>query len=228
MENNNKTIIQKKLLYYLVAILVVFLALWVFIYTYQPVRDFINSPTALREWVQSLGYFAPLVIIIYHAIQVVIAPLPGLMIDITNGYVFGPYFGIVVSYVGIFLGTLSAIALGRRFGRPLVIRLAATPRFERLDNIAASRGLWFFFILFMIPGMPHDAMSLALGLTKAPIWKLMTLTMIGRAPTIIAAVLIGSSGANHFSPLQLTGITLILIIALSPVLWLTTRIKKPI
>ncbi|MFC1663283.1 TVP38/TMEM64 family protein [Patescibacteria group bacterium] len=205
-------------------ILILFLVIWLFIFLYHPLRDFLTSPTALREWVMSFGIWSPLILITYHAIQVVFAPLPGLAVDITNGYIFGWPLGLLISYLGISLGSLIGLILAKRFGRPLVIKLTATPKIEKLDKIASTKGLLFLMFLFAIPGMPHDAMVLILGLTKNQIWKSLLISLIGRSTTMTMAVLLGASGSN-LNPLQITGITILLLILLLPLLYGLLRKK---
>ncbi|MFA6512183.1 MAG: VTT domain-containing protein [Patescibacteria group bacterium] len=192
-------------------IFVLLLVLSVFLYINDVTREYLTSDTLLRESVERFGIFAPLVVILYHIVQVIIAPIPGQPADIATGYLLGPYIGIPTSLIGIYLGSLIAIILARRFGRPLVDHLVPRKAVSKVDHFLGKRSMWFYIILFIIPISPGDLLCFALGLTKMPIWRTLVVIILGRTPVAITAVLVGASG-RYFSPLEFLGIAGIVVI----------------
>lgn len=189
---------------------------------YDPVREFLISPTAFRDWVRSLGPSAPLIIIVYHALQVIFPTFPGLAIDITNGYLYGLAGGLAVSLTGILLGTIVAVLIARRYGRPFVKTIAAGSRLNP-DRFLNEGRLRFFFLVFLIPGGPHDILTYIIGLVQAPFWKVILTALVGRLPTLVGAVLLGTSG-SQLSPAAIIGLTAIVANIVVPVIiWLTIK-----
>ena len=86
-----------------------------------------------------------------------------------------------------------AICIARFAGRPLVARLVRPEVLERLDRFAAGRGLLFFFLVFLIPGLPDDVLCFVAGLTRLPILALVALVAVARVPGIAAAIWVGAS-----------------------------------
>jgi uncharacterized membrane protein YdjX (TVP38/TMEM64 family) len=160
----------------------------------SPLRDVFTSPERLHRIVHAYGPLGPVVMIGIHILQVVVAPIPGQAVDLANGYLFGWWLGAAVSLIGISLGSLIAIGLARRFGRPLV-KLLITPKgMEKIRPYIRQRSQWVFFILFLLPGTPDDILCFAIGLTSIPIGRAIAIVLLGRAPGVLAGVLVGATG----------------------------------
>lgn len=142
------------------------------------------------------GPWAPLAAILLHAAQVLLAPIPGQVIDAVNGYLFGAAWGTVYSLVGVIAGSSLAMTLARRFGRPWAERLVKRETLERLDSYSRQRGALFFFLIFLFPFLPDDVACFLAGLTPLPLAELVMLATVGRLPGIFAANLVGANAAG--------------------------------
>ena len=78
-----------------------------------------DRPT-LEAYLAEAGLWAPLVFVVLMATQVVVAPLPGLVVGLVGGYVFGAARGFLLNLAGFTLGAMIAFSLARYFGKPLV------------------------------------------------------------------------------------------------------------
>src|SRR5580692_4339058 len=65
-------------------------------------------------------------------------PVPAEVIAVANGVCFGIVLGVVVTWSGAMLGAMSAFAIARWLGRPLVRRIVSEPRLARLDRCARN------------------------------------------------------------------------------------------
>ncbi len=189
------------------------------------VWTFITSPEKLRDYVRGFGAWAPIVITLIHIGQVIIAPVPGQAIDIANGYLFGPLWGPAVSMLGISIGSIAAIVLARTFGRPLVEKLITPAGMKQVLPFTRRRTYWFFFVLFLVPGTPDDLICFAIGLTSIPLRHAIGLALLGRAPGVIAASLLGASG-NRLSPLSLVLLAIVVPVVFSLIMVWTPLQKK--
>ena len=150
----------------------------------------------LQTWLASFGAWAPLIAIALNAAQVIVAPIPGQVIGLAGGYLFGIWRGTFYSLVGVMLGTGIVLALTRRWGRPLAARLVPPTQLGKLDRLVASRGELFFFLVFLLPFLPDDLACFAIGLTDLPLARMMMLIAIGRLPGLIAASWFGAYAAD--------------------------------
>ncbi|MGE5603913.1 MAG: VTT domain-containing protein, partial [Nitrososphaerales archaeon] len=86
-----------------------------------------------------------------------------------------------------------AMLLARYAGRPVVERLVSPSLLARVDRFAAGKGLGFFFLFFLIPGLPDDLLCFVTGLTTLPLRIMLPMAAIARLPGLIAAVWLGAS-----------------------------------
>ena len=142
-------------------------------------------------WLSGFGVWAPLAFIAISFIQVVIAPIPGQFIGVAGGYLFGVWAGLLYGLAGTTLGAGVNMWLGRRFGRPLVVRLAGVSALARFDQFADRRGAVFFFLIFLLPFVPDDLACYAIGLSPLPIVPMLVMATVVRLPAGMASVLVG-------------------------------------
>ncbi len=151
---------------------------------------------AVQAWVAGFGPWGPLLSILLNAAQVLLAPLPGQMVGIANGYLYGVGCGTLYSLIGVELGTVLAMGLARRFGRPLAARLVGRGQLERWDGIARQQGPVFFFLVFLFPFLPDDAICFVVGLSPLSIPYMLLLAAVGRLPGLLVASWVGANGAQ--------------------------------
>jgi len=150
----------------------------------------------VRSWVAGFGPWGPVVVISLHALQVLLAPIPGQTVGLVAGYLYGVGLGTLYSLVGVMLGSALAMGLARWFGRPLVVRLVGAERLSRWDRIARRRGPVFFFLAFLLPFLPDDLLCFLVGLTSLPIPYMLVLAAIGRLPGLWVASWVGANATT--------------------------------
>ena len=142
--------------------------------------------------IRGAGGWGPVVLIALYVAQVIAAPIPGQAVNFVAGYLYGFWLGSLYSWLGMVIGSTAAMGLARVAGRPLVARLVNPATLARLDRLAVGRGLGFFFLVFLIPGLPDDAVCFLAGLTPLPLPALIAAAAVGRVPGIAAAVWAGA------------------------------------
>ena len=161
---------------------------------------FFRDRSALEAWLASFGAWAPLVTIALSALQVIVAPIPGQVTGLVNGYLFGMWLGALYSLIGVMLGSGIILALTRHWGRPLAARLVPPAQLDRLDHLVERRGELFFFLIFLFPFLPDDLTCFAIGLTRLSIGRMLVWIALGRLPGLIVASWMGAH-ATSVSPL---------------------------
>jgi uncharacterized membrane protein YdjX (TVP38/TMEM64 family) len=168
---------------------------------WEPLSSFFGDTLDAVGFVERYGKWAPLVMIVLHATQVILAPIPGQALDLLNGYLFCPWLGTVYSMMGIMLGSALVMWLSRRFGRPLVERFVDPQTLDKLDGVTEQRGELVIFLIFLVPFLPDDAICFLAGLTNIPLPKLVLLAAVGRLPGVFVASWLGAT-ANEFKPVH--------------------------
>ncbi len=163
---------------------------------WRPIYDFLANQDQVRAWVEGLGGWGPLAIILLEMIQALLAPIPGQAIEAVSGYLYGPWWGTLYPMIGMAMGSFLTFSLARRFGRPLAIRLIGKQAMARLDDLVRRGGAPFFFLIWLLPFAPHDLACFAAGLTPMPIRQFMVLMLLGRLPGVFVSVWVGANAAR--------------------------------
>ena len=156
-------------------------------------REF-QETNVLRDWVMEHPILGSIVMTFLCAVQVVVALVPGELVELSAGYVFGAFWGTLLCLVGITLGSVCAILLTRRFGRKLVESFYPREKLESLPVLNdPSRRNALTALLFLIPGTPKDLLTYVIGLTDMSIFRYILLTTLCRLPSVLTSTLSGDA-----------------------------------
>lgn len=158
---------------------------------------FLTDPDGLRAWVEQFGLLAPLAFMLLQALQVVVAPVPGQVVVVLGGLLFGAVAGTAYSLAGATIGSAVVFWLSRTYGRRYVERVVAAPILARFDRFSDDQTLAALFVAFLVPGLPDDVLCFAGGLTESPLWKLISVSFLGRIPSYAFVSFIGVEIGNE-------------------------------
>lgn len=176
----------------------------------RPYLSFLSDPQEVREFVRGFGILGPLAIVGLQAGQVVLAPVPGQVLALVAGYLFGPWWGTLYNMIGITIGSTIAFWLSRRYGRPYVENMVHEEVLERFDAISERNARSALFVIFLFPGLPDDIICFAGGLTSIPLWQLIVIAVLGRLPAFFLVNVVGSLlGTEEFASALVLGIALL-------------------
>ena len=178
---------------------------------------------ALTKTLDHLGELSPVVFIALQILQVVIAPIPGDVTGLVGGFVFGQWWGLGYSTIGLTIGSLAAFGIGRSLGTPLVRRLVGERAWGQLGTATESSGRLLCLVVFFVPGLPKDLACYIFGISRMPFWTFAALSTPARLP---GTWVLSAQGAH-----AVTGdwITLVAVVAGvmvlgAPLYWQRSRI----
>ena len=151
----------------------------------------------MREFIRSLGFWGFAGFILLQVIQVVAAPIPGEATGFIGGYLYGPFLGVVLSTIGLTIGSFVAFSLSRTFGRPMVEKYVDPSLIGRFDYLLHHKGAFLVFLLFLLPGFPKDYLCFILGLGHLTTLEFLTIASAGRLLGTILLTLGGSYVKNQ-------------------------------
>lgn len=138
--------------------------------------------TRLKQYFNECGIWAPLAYVAFVTVEVVIAPLPGLMLYAPGGLVFGPVAGGLLAIIGNVLGAGTACCLTRMLSPQSVEKFLTGQSVSHAQNVLEQRGSWLIFLLRLNPLTSSDLISYAAGFTRIPVSQVMLATGCGMAP----------------------------------------------
>ena len=137
---------------------------------------------AVREYFESWGAAGPLAYMVVVIVEVVLAPIPGTLLYLPGGVIFGWVVGGTASLAGNVIGAGLACQIMRSLARSYIEPYLEKSDLSRYEAALEARGLWIVFLLRVNPLTSSDLVSYAAGLTRLPIWKVMGGTLLGMAP----------------------------------------------
>ena len=129
-------------------------------------REVGDQVPRFAEWVGGLGAWGPVVFVAAYAAATV-AFVPGALMTLAAGAIFGLLEGVLYVFVAATLGASAAFLVARHLARGVIERrLAGNPRFASIDRAIAAEGRKIVFLLRLSPAFPFNMLNYALGLTK--------------------------------------------------------------
>lgn len=163
---------------------------------------YFENPSMFRAFVEEHYVLGVLVMLFMFMIQVVLALIPGGLLEVACGYAFGAVQGCIIAIAGIMAGSALTIVLVRKFGKAFAELFYTKEKLESISILKnkKKRNALVFFV-FLIPGTPKDLLTYVVGLTDMSIPMYLLLTGIARTPAIIISCLGGDAfGLENYLP----------------------------
>ncbi|MDQ3656865.1 MAG: TVP38/TMEM64 family protein [Chloroflexota bacterium] len=154
-------------------------------------------PEGIRDWLDGLGPWAPLVFIILMMTAIVVSPVPSVPLDIAAGLAFGFVWGTIYVLIGAELGAIIAFLIARKLGRPRLARRLPEAAMTRIDALTVRSGVRALLLMRLLPVFNFDWVSYAAGLTSISLSAFALATLIGMIPPVMAIVAVGSTLAGN-------------------------------
>ena len=148
------------------------------------------DPEAIRGWLIDLGPLGPLAYVALYTAQVVAAPLPGLPIGAAAGFAFGLVPAMAYGMVGLSVGVVIATVAGRIWGLRLLARVAGPDAIARWERMRLVNSPWTWLLIFV--GPTPDLILFVAGMSRLPLKVLIPVGVVGRAPAMATATLLGA------------------------------------
>ncbi len=146
----------------------------------------------LLQWISGLGSTAPLVFIPLYIVACVLF-IPGSILTLSAGFLFGVVRGSMYVSVAATLGATLAFLVGRYFARQWVAaRLANYPKFKAVDEAVAREGWKIVALTRLSPVFPFNLLNYAFGLTNVGVRDYVVASWAGTLPGTILYVYLGS------------------------------------
>lgn len=128
-------------------------------------REFGAELPAFATWVQRQGAIGPIIFVAGYALATV-ALVPGSLLTLAAGSIFGLARGVALVFAGAVLGSSVAFLIARYAARRAIERrLAGDSRFQAIDRAVQREGRRIVFLLRLSPVFPFSLLNYALGLT---------------------------------------------------------------
>lgn len=185
------------------------------------------SIDVLSSTVKRAGMLAPILFIILYALATVLF-LPGSLLTLAGGFLFGPFLGTVYNLTGAVLGATLAFWIARFLASDWVSAKVGGRLKWLLQGIAKS-GWRFVAVVRLIPAIPFNLLNYALGLTQIRTVPYAIASGVFMLPGCFAYTYLGHLGEAVLTQKEgivlkvLWGIALLVLVSLIP--WCIKKFK---
>lgn len=157
-----------------------------------------TSLDRLREIVDSIGFFGPVLYVAAQTVQVVVPVIPGGVGIVAGPVLFGPIEGSIYNYIAVCLGSCIDFYVGRHLGIPAIrsvfggkatdkyLAWTAHPHFNR----------WFAVAIFL-PVAPDDLLCYLAGTTRMSARFFVTIILLGKPWAVIIYTFLVVTAMDH-------------------------------
>lgn len=163
-------------------------------YKYKQYILMLKNPNDFKNFIMSFGYLGIIVFVLFQFLQVVIFFIPGEVMQVAGGCIYGTILGSILSLIGITIGSILLFLLSRKYGRPLTEKFVPEKHLNSLENALGSKRLnLIVFLLYFLPGLPKDSTIMVCGISKISLKNFLIYSTLGRIPALVLSCYFGSS-----------------------------------
>jgi uncharacterized membrane protein YdjX (TVP38/TMEM64 family) len=151
---------------------------------------------AMLDRIRGLGALAPVLFIILYILGAILF-VPGSVLTIGAGVLFGLLWGSIYVSIGATIGATAAFLIGRYLARDWVRRqLEGNRKFAAIDQAVGREGWKIVLLTRLSPVFPFNLLNYAFGLTAVTLRDYALATWVGIMPGTVLYVYLGSLGGN--------------------------------
>ena len=183
---SNEYSFKRKLFTVISIIVVLALMCLLTLFVWEWLSDF--SQEGFRDYIKSFGIWGWVVLLALQILQVFVALIPGELLESAAGFAFGPFFGTLICYAGVAIGSAIIFFLTRRFGIKLVEIFVSHDKINELSFLKnPKRRNFLIFLVFFIPGTPKDLLTYFAGLTEIKFASFLAISLVARIPSVLSS-----------------------------------------
>lgn len=150
-----------------------------------------------KNKIDAMGPLGAFMIVGLVFIQLLLAFLPGEPLEILAGMCYGTVGGMILIFIGVFLGSVIIFYSVKKFGKDFIITFFGEDGYDKVINNKifknAKKIELILFILYFIPGTPKDIFTYIGGLIPIKPINFLLISTFARFPSIITSTFAGSN-----------------------------------
>ena len=144
------------------------------------------------DWVGQIGPWGPVIFIGLYVVATVLF-VPGSVLTLGAGAVFGVVWGSVYVSIAATLGATCAFLVGRYLARDAIAhKIEGNERFAAIDKAVANEGWKIVGLTRLSPVFPFTLLNYAFGITRVKLGHYVLASWIGMMPGTVMYVYLGS------------------------------------
>ena len=152
---------------------------------------------SLESLVDGMGCWGIFLLLFVQILQIVIAIIPGEVIEFVSGAMYGTFGGLLIDLIGVAVGETLIYFLVSHLGSGVAEKIAGSEKIQKLRFLKKERNIeLLLFFLFFIPGTPKDTLCYVAPLFKIRYKPFILISVFARIPSIMSSTYAGATFSN--------------------------------
>ena len=166
-----------------------------------------NRQIEFKEYIDNLGIKGFALFLLIHIAQIFIAIIPGEIVELLAGILYGPWIGLLVCLLGNFIASFFIYSFIKLLANKRRIKLQ-----EKLSNYSflnnKKKVSLYLFVIYLIPGLPKDIFTYLAPFLPISFSRFIVITSIARIPSILSSTYSSDSilNSNYTSAIIILGL----------------------
>ena len=186
----------------IIAFVAVIIAVFLFV-KQMGYMEYFKDPQAIKEAVDGLGFWGPVVFIALWTASAVFL-LPGGALGLVGGALFGPWLGTLYTIFGATIGAAAAFLAGKYVARDMVKGMVENnPKLQKIDKGVEEEGWRFLMLTRLVPIFPYNVQNYVYSLTAVDLFTYTWTTFVFMLPGSLAFSFAGGAVTSGGSPVKI-------------------------
>ena len=206
---------SKRKNFLLISLLIIFLVIVIYVcYKLLPLIISLKeeeNQQRFKNYIERLGWKGWLTVLAIQVLQIFIAFIPGEIVELLSGILYGALGGLIICLLGIIIGSILIYYTMKLFANKHIVKYK-----EKLKNYSflnnPKKINIYLFLLFLIPGLPKDIFIYLAPFLPIKFVTFLIVSTIARIPSILSSTIVGGAliEGNYLTSIIIFSIFLIL------------------
>lgn len=140
----------------------------------------ISDAKQLTEYIRSFGALSAIMLFAVEFFAVLFLPVPDIIPVTAGAVLYGPFFGGLICFCGVYLGSVTAFFAGRKFGNKAAGFLVGKDNLEKGLKAVRGKDKAVLSLMLIFPFFPDDLLCLVSGLSSMSAKYFLTVAFFAR------------------------------------------------
>ena len=165
----------------------------------------------IRQWVAQFKLAGPVMLILIMIVQMFLFVVPNIFVMMVAIISYGPFWGSVISFLGVFASSSTGYMIGKYLG-PVTVHKLMNEKVQKKTSEFIKRYGVTAIAITRISSLSNDSLSIVAGLLKMNYGKYILATLAGITPLIVLLAVYGKNGKILKALIWIAALSLFILI----------------
>lgn len=158
-----------------------------------PIVKGYDNFSVIESFAEKFGALSVFAVLFIQIAQVIVALIPGEVVEFASGALLGAIWGTAICMVGIFAGQWLIFTAVQKWGDSVLSAVLNKKFIKKFKFLQNERKVKFLtFVLYFLPGTPKDLLTYFMPVTGIDVKSFLYISIFARIPSVVSSTIAGS------------------------------------